>query len=42
MREFSLVPGAGHWIQQERPAETNEALLRFLAGLRASPGGRAS
>jgi pimeloyl-ACP methyl ester carboxylesterase len=28
-----LVPGAGHWIQQERPAETNEALLRFLAGL---------
>jgi pimeloyl-ACP methyl ester carboxylesterase len=27
------VPGAGHWIQQERPEETNEALLRFLAGL---------
>ena len=33
LREFVLVPGAGHWIQQERPAETNEALLRFLAGL---------
>ena len=33
MREFVLVPGAGHWIQQERPAETNAALLRFLAGL---------
>jgi pimeloyl-ACP methyl ester carboxylesterase len=33
LREFVMVPGAGHWIQQERPAETNEALLRFLAGL---------
>ena len=33
LREFVLVPGAGHCIQQERPAETNEALLRFLAGL---------
>jgi pimeloyl-ACP methyl ester carboxylesterase len=33
LRESVLVPGAGHWIQQERPAETNEALLRFLAGL---------
>ena len=33
LREFVLVPGGGHWIQQERPAETNEALLRFLAGL---------
>jgi pimeloyl-ACP methyl ester carboxylesterase len=25
--------GAGHWIQQERPAETNAALLEFLAGV---------
>jgi epoxide hydrolase A/B len=33
LREFVLVPGAGHWIQQERPAETNDTLLRFLAGL---------
>jgi len=33
LRELVLVPGGGHWIQQERPAETNEALLRFLAGL---------
>jgi pimeloyl-ACP methyl ester carboxylesterase len=33
LRESVLVPGAGHWIQQERPAETNEALLRFLSGL---------
>ena len=28
-----LLPGAGHWIQQERPAEVNELLLEFLAGL---------
>ena len=33
LREFVLVPGAGHWIQQERPAETNGALLRFLASV---------
>jgi pimeloyl-ACP methyl ester carboxylesterase len=25
-----LIDGAGHWTQQERPAEFNEALLRFL------------
>jgi pimeloyl-ACP methyl ester carboxylesterase len=25
--------GAGHWIQQERPDETNAALLQFLAGV---------
>jgi pimeloyl-ACP methyl ester carboxylesterase len=27
-----LVDGAGHWLQQERPAEVNTALLDFLAG----------
>ena len=25
--------GAGHWIQQERPEETNAALIKFLAGV---------
>jgi pimeloyl-ACP methyl ester carboxylesterase len=25
-----LIPGAGHWIQQERPTEVNELLTRFL------------
>lgn len=29
-----VVPGAGHHVQQERPAEFNAALLGFLAGLR--------
>lgn len=26
-----LVPGAGHWVQQEAPAAFNDALLSFLA-----------
>ncbi len=34
-----LVPGAGHWVQQERPDEVNRWLLAFLneleAGVRA-------
>jgi pimeloyl-ACP methyl ester carboxylesterase len=25
-----VVDGAGHWVQQERPAETNRAFLAFL------------
>jgi pimeloyl-ACP methyl ester carboxylesterase len=28
-----LLPGAGHWIQQERPVEINKLLLAFLTGL---------
>ena len=35
LRDLVLVPGAGHWVQQERPVETNDALLHFLAGLEA-------
>jgi pimeloyl-ACP methyl ester carboxylesterase len=31
LRGKLLIEGAGHWIQQERPAEVNAALLRFLA-----------
>ena len=27
------VDGAGHWVQQERPDQVNEALLRFLRAL---------
>ncbi len=33
LRRQVLIEGAGHWIQQERPAEVNAALLDFLAGL---------
>jgi pimeloyl-ACP methyl ester carboxylesterase len=28
-----VLPGCGHWTQQERPAEVNQALLDFLRGL---------
>ena len=28
-----IIEGAGHWVQQEKPAETNAALLDFLGGL---------
>jgi len=28
-----ILPGVGHWTQQERPAEVNEHLLAFLAAL---------
>jgi len=33
LRDHVVVEGAGHWIQQERPAEVSEALLRFLRSL---------
>ena len=32
-RGVTLIPEAGHWVQQEKPKETNAALLTFLAGL---------
>lgn len=34
LRRKLLIEGAGHWIQQERPAEVNAALIEFLRGLR--------
>ena len=35
LRDVVVVPGAGHWVQQECPDEVNAALLGFLAGLDA-------
>jgi pimeloyl-ACP methyl ester carboxylesterase len=32
-RGATVVDGAGHWVQQERPAETNAALVAFLASV---------
>ena len=29
-RGSTIIDGAGHWVQQEKPAETNAALLKFL------------
>ncbi|HYM16221.1 MAG TPA: alpha/beta hydrolase [Dehalococcoidia bacterium] len=33
LRRVVMLPGAGHWTQQERPDEVNAALLDFLKGL---------
>jgi pimeloyl-ACP methyl ester carboxylesterase len=33
LRGLHVLPDAGHWIQQERPQEVNDALLTFLASL---------
>ena len=33
LRNKVVLPGAGHWIQQERPAAVNALLIEFLAGL---------
>jgi pimeloyl-ACP methyl ester carboxylesterase len=33
LRDLRVLPGAGHWIQQERPDEVNAFLLDFLRGL---------
>jgi pimeloyl-ACP methyl ester carboxylesterase len=33
LREEIVVPGAGHWVQQERPDAVNASLLKFLDGL---------
>jgi pimeloyl-ACP methyl ester carboxylesterase len=33
LRARIVVPGAGHWVQQQSPAEVNAALLDFLAAI---------
>jgi pimeloyl-ACP methyl ester carboxylesterase len=35
LRVNQLIPGAGHWTQQEAPDAVNETLLAFLKGLDA-------
>lgn len=32
-RGSTIIPGAGHWVHQEKPTETNTALLAFLRSL---------
>jgi pimeloyl-ACP methyl ester carboxylesterase len=33
LRDMIVLPGCGHWTQQERPKEVNEALISFLRNL---------
>jgi len=33
LRGSLMLPGCGHWTQQERPREVNDALIRFLKSL---------
>jgi pimeloyl-ACP methyl ester carboxylesterase len=35
LRKTILLPGCGHWTQQERPREVNAALIEFLGSLGA-------
>ncbi len=43
LRGIVMLPGCGHWTQQERPDEVNAALIGFLRGLDgAAPDGEAA
>ena len=33
LRQTILLPGCGHWTQQERPEAVNAAMIDFLRGL---------
>jgi len=33
LRNMLMLPGCGHWTQQERPSEVNAALLEFIRSL---------
>jgi pimeloyl-ACP methyl ester carboxylesterase len=34
LRGVTLVPNTGHWVQQERPAETNAAMIEFYQSVK--------
>ncbi len=36
LRGKVVIPEAGHWVQQERPQQVNEALLEFLGSLEST------
>jgi epoxide hydrolase A/B len=33
LRQTQILPGCGHWTQQERANDVSDALLTFLRGL---------
>jgi len=37
LRDLVVVPGAGHFVQMERTAEVNAAIVSFLESLRSTP-----
>ena len=37
LRGTIILPGCGHWTQQERPNEVNAAMIDFLRGLELQP-----
>lgn len=40
LRDRIVIPGAGHWIQQERPEVVNAALLSFFGAVSAQRGSK--
>ena len=36
LRKVVMLPGCGHWTQQERPSEVNQEIFEFLAALELS------
>src|SRR5215469_7139309 len=36
LRDARLLPGCGHWTQQERPAEVSQAMIEFIASVHRS------
>ena len=37
LRDVVLIPEIGHWVQQEAPEETNQAMLDFLTEVQLTP-----
>jgi pimeloyl-ACP methyl ester carboxylesterase len=33
LRKIQMLPGCGHWTQQERPSEVNAAIIDFIRSL---------
>jgi pimeloyl-ACP methyl ester carboxylesterase len=33
LRAIQMLPGCGHWTQQERPNEVNAAIIEFVRSL---------
>ena len=37
LRDVVLIPEIGHWVQQEAPEETNQAMSDFLNEVQLTP-----